>query len=372
MVRHDGYTASVVVDGADLPEYLTKFNTVKNELSCWIPSEAGKEFQIRFRRDGADYHSRALFRVDGRAIQNSFRWKHDTRTLLCDGAITSATTRCPLLFAKTVVTDDVTLLSSKVPSEQGDIRIEHWGVEKLQRLRGPPRTFVVSPVEIFHKSAKPVPHIACFGEEQVFPPSTASINLHRDAERLLTIVFHYRPLEYLQARCIALRPAPPRPITSPPTNEDKRTAEARPQKPSRPLKKRRASPVPEVIDICDTESEPAASGSGSQDGGDDDMAEINRLRAELEIKRMELRLADLEEQHRKKRKLNGEASGSQGATRALVASAREVATTTKKEKASPIKEEKASPVKEEKATPIKKERMTPVKKEKTTLEGNLS
>ena len=51
MVTFRGISASVEVGGIDLPHYQPEFDEATKSATCWIPSEAGKEFTIRWEAE---------------------------------------------------------------------------------------------------------------------------------------------------------------------------------------------------------------------------------------------------------------------------------------------------------------------------------
>jgi hypothetical protein len=47
MLTHRGFSAWIVSEGIPIPEYLVAVDTKLHQISCWIPSEEGKVYQIR-------------------------------------------------------------------------------------------------------------------------------------------------------------------------------------------------------------------------------------------------------------------------------------------------------------------------------------
>jgi hypothetical protein len=47
MLTHRGFSAWIVVDGKELPEYLVAVDGDPNRVSCWIPGEEGQVSQVK-------------------------------------------------------------------------------------------------------------------------------------------------------------------------------------------------------------------------------------------------------------------------------------------------------------------------------------
>ncbi|KIY63008.1 hypothetical protein CYLTODRAFT_426478 [Cylindrobasidium torrendii FP15055 ss-10] len=296
MVEHGGISAHVVVDGAELPEYASEYDEDSKKLKCWIPSEAGKEFTLRLKRETSDYYGETRFLVDGQCVL-ARTCEENSSLCSCSGLRNGVRSQRPLLFANTKISDDDALLGGSVPAEVGTISIEHWHIEKggshackdLKRLFKP-----TGPV---HERTKPVGHVTILGDERPCPKKRLAGHV-KYVKHLITFVFQYRPQEFLRANGIV-----PRPKT-----EENLTLDG--AKPISPLtgtpeprgKKRKAPAVRDFIDL--TEDDDGAKAHAGE-GDDEEQAAIDDLKAELEIKRMELQLSKLERQKRKKAKLAG-------------------------------------------------------------------
>lgn len=49
MLTHREFSAWIVVEGKELPEYLVAVDSDANRVSCWIPGEEGQVSSISFR-----------------------------------------------------------------------------------------------------------------------------------------------------------------------------------------------------------------------------------------------------------------------------------------------------------------------------------
>ncbi|KIY64610.1 hypothetical protein CYLTODRAFT_457059 [Cylindrobasidium torrendii FP15055 ss-10] len=302
MVRHGGITASVVVDGIELPEYAVDYDSQKNVLLCWIPSEAGKKFGIRLHIDRADYHSRTTFYADGMWLDSTIVWKHPGSSLVsCNSARTSVNTASSLLFSRNVAAENVVAQPS---SQKGCIRIAHWSVKRLERLTEHQEPSIFEPPRAPSR-VEDVPHITLFGKEQICPPRPLASHNIEDIERLISFVFLYRPMEYLQA--VGIAPSPP-----PPVEEVVETAEDEDgsddeyvddgdavdeesaeytdsvegdklSRRSKSSKKRKAS-----SEDGTSESETDSDSEAVDTADEDDMAEMQRLKRKIKIQEMKV------------------------------------------------------------------------------------
>ncbi|KIY70214.1 hypothetical protein CYLTODRAFT_198067 [Cylindrobasidium torrendii FP15055 ss-10] len=277
MVLHNGISARVIVDNTDLPEYDTEYDAGTNKISCWIPSESGKAFQVELTHHTQEYDTAAFFYVDGIGIMGIFNKKDSNiSNLKCTGVRVAQTSECPLLFSPTNLTDNDEVLDKTVSKEMGEIRVEYHRLESTD-----PHEFEVAPgiedasaLEMaIHEKKKPVAHHAGLGEKKDVPSAqhySANVGDH-----ILTVVFRYRPISYLQANGIVPRP------TSTQSSSDLPTSS----------RKRKSPDELEVIEISDTEDEDIGSTQDPIDDMEDeeDDEEIHQAK----IARMEVSLVYL-------------------------------------------------------------------------------
>ncbi|KIY65332.1 hypothetical protein CYLTODRAFT_445426 [Cylindrobasidium torrendii FP15055 ss-10] len=288
MVNHDsGVSASVLVDGAPMPEHTPTYDSDTKTITCWIASEPGKEFKISLTRHTREHATAAYFHVDGAFVRG--RMGKANRPILsgpapddlvCEGVITGERAERALVFSSVVLSDDDSLLNNTVSPEMGEIRVEYWRVEEVG-----PGDFIAADfrtVGSVHERKKPVSHVADLGDVRTI--EHAPFTSVEKIERLLTIVFRYRPLEFLHANDIVPRP----------TSQKRKLGE-------------------DIIEILDTDDErdpspppsvQAETEKGDEDeedeDEDDELSEIAKLEADLKVARLEAQLAELKRKKSKR------------------------------------------------------------------------
>jgi len=200
--------ARVMVEDKEVQHYAMHVDPVKKEVSCWIASEAGKEFTVVWLEHQADFPTVGYLYLDGHPVRGNLRLKihdrfHKGPNVFRDVEL-SASLAAPYLFSPLIVTDDDTYLDNSSSSSVGEITLRIWRtaapvVATDQRVYSklPQRT------KVHERSKKAVAHQVNYGNETIVPERKAY-----DAkviERLVTFIFKYRPLEMLQANEIAPR-----------------------------------------------------------------------------------------------------------------------------------------------------------------------
>ncbi|KIY63009.1 hypothetical protein CYLTODRAFT_414342 [Cylindrobasidium torrendii FP15055 ss-10] len=273
MVCLGNISARVVVDGVGLPEYAPRYDAERRELSCWIPSEPGKEFKVFLKRKNCDYHGSASFSVNGVVIRRQLSWRGEDSVFACDFMRTRTNSERPLLFSRMPLPDSAAHLNTPLLSPQhGDIRIRHGEVHQAGRMEcHQPNPYF--PLGMARDAQKPAPHFTQLGQQRGISNYAPSVYNESHIEHLITVIFRYRPLVELQASGIA------------------------PRFPSGPL----SIPLPmkTVNNVPLSRKRKASSADLDSEGTD-----LEELEMELEVKRLELRIAWLLKQKRKKARLD--------------------------------------------------------------------
>ncbi|KAJ7157604.1 hypothetical protein C8R43DRAFT_403314 [Mycena crocata] len=259
-MRLGQFSASVSVDGVELAEYAPEYSPDGKEATCWIPSEEGKQFCLKWTNNQASKHQIIMGRVhvDGTACDGTYMrvqgGKHRFSMGSRDSVPTSATTRRPLLFAKQVLTDDDAYLNDAVPLDLGTIKVNLSEVgDVVHTTRA--KYAACAPLVLHERSKKAIGHSVQFGEQYSShrPSRITEIVVKK---KLVIFVFKYRPIGLLRAQGIA-----------PPEVRDERAA----------------SPA-DVLDVTTI--------------SDDDEENVDDA---AEIKKLEARLSALKDKNKKKR-----------------------------------------------------------------------
>ncbi|KAF9223810.1 hypothetical protein BS17DRAFT_781226 [Gyrodon lividus] len=205
------FTAHVIVDEKELEEYDVVIDNA-TKVTCWIASEEGKKFRVKWQCHAQTRLMGASgdVMVDGiscgrHRMHPGLMGVGDTKSL---SSIIYDTKERDLMFSRLRLSDDDALLHKEVSKDLGNISltISHGMLVKSPRRRL--RTELCMPDDKFHeKSKKATVHRVGFGPER--EREHLPKFLHRlipSGDPPLVFVFKYRPLDVLQANGIAPKP----------------------------------------------------------------------------------------------------------------------------------------------------------------------
>ncbi|KAJ7483537.1 hypothetical protein FB451DRAFT_107859 [Mycena latifolia] len=203
------FSAYVSVDDVKLSEYTVETSADGTQATCWIPSENGKEFRVKFQNRDA----RANCLISGRVHVDGMRCggthleiRHGGHTSAASltSVYTSTHTRRPLTFGKQALTDDDAYLNAAISPDFGTIKVVLAHVKPLIEKPGKMQQ-AFEPQILHERSKKSIGHTIQFG------PAFHSRNRLKKSggliKELVTFIFKYRPIELLRAEGIA-PPAP--------------------------------------------------------------------------------------------------------------------------------------------------------------------
>ncbi|KIK55458.1 hypothetical protein GYMLUDRAFT_87643 [Collybiopsis luxurians FD-317 M1] len=278
MPTFKSFSASIVVEGKHLNEYNVETSSNANGLTivtCWIPSEAGKKYEVNWTDSYFKHPSDGQVYVDGHYCGGKvLRRKNE---IMNQKGIRESPTSVKLFqFSLLNMTDNDETSMIDMPRDIGQIklRIQYWQLPKAGD-GGLYKGQSVPSEQIFNEKAKKgIDHQTRFFETATTKPAY-NVGGKALGKCFLEFHFRYRPLDVLRAHGIA--PPPPPSAASPASQSG--------------LGKRRRSPVhedlkpqvAEVIEILDDEDE-------------DPRKEIARLQARLD----ELRTRHPDTRDRKK------------------------------------------------------------------------
>ncbi|KAF8626923.1 hypothetical protein AX17_006424, partial [Amanita inopinata Kibby_2008] len=216
MLKFDPFEAQVKVDGAGLPEYQVEVDEEAKRVTCWIASEVGKNFSVRWRNVDPTFDTAGDVYLDGTFARGKFGRKDIGSWREVDSVYTSLTSCRRFSFSSLVFTDDDTYLQAPTKN-LGEIEIRLFEVKIGQKNNFSGKCFK-SDSKVHERSKKLGTHRVGLGAEEVAEP--AIFNSSTDIRQLVTFVFRYRPLDMLQANGVL--PAPPRTETIKPSQKDKK------------------------------------------------------------------------------------------------------------------------------------------------------
>ncbi|TFK69679.1 hypothetical protein BDN72DRAFT_857492 [Pluteus cervinus] len=191
------FSAWIEVDGQHLPEYLSEVSDDLSTITCWVPSEAGKEFAVRWRDSNLDYTQCGRVYVDGQycsGMVSVYPKRQGVVVSRVDGMSTGPFTTRALIFSNIDLTDDDQFLQSSSHVENiGEIKLVI--TECIITGNG---TFIdqsksfPEKVKVHERSKKGMGHRMGLGKEKRHASSKSTIS--KDVRVVATFVFRYRPL----------------------------------------------------------------------------------------------------------------------------------------------------------------------------------
>ncbi|KAF9445133.1 hypothetical protein P691DRAFT_777780 [Macrolepiota fuliginosa MF-IS2] len=204
MPRFDDISMNLRVDGVNIPEFMAEEDLEKRRITCWVPSQVGKEFQvIADSRNRGRGSWKADVSADGKLARSIGFTKDIEQNIGFCGE--STTTARPFMFNKVELVDDDALLHSPHASRIGEIEVACHVIEiVIPGYKNPNYRMSFDGNKKVHERAKKgiAEHI---GLGKVVQTSPCTFMKVRTKEHIVTFVFRYRSLAYLQAQGIAPR-----------------------------------------------------------------------------------------------------------------------------------------------------------------------
>ncbi|KAJ3576541.1 hypothetical protein NP233_g345 [Leucocoprinus birnbaumii] len=198
----DGFSATMRVDGVDLPEFRIERDLERRRISCWVPSQPDKEFGVIVNSG-----SRARGPWVAGVLADGVR-AYSTICLTdqsCNVGFfqKSSTVKCPFSFAKVDLVDDDALLHTIEATRIGEIEISCYLVEVTNSYFRPEYSNAIADNSRVHeKSKKGLSEHVGFKKE-IESTQPCRFYTTQTIEFIGTFVFRYRPLAWLQAERIA-------------------------------------------------------------------------------------------------------------------------------------------------------------------------
>lgn len=211
MPKLGNYEVWIRVDGEKLPEYGMLNNSASGttEITCWIPSEVGKAFEICYKDSIRAFATGTSIVMDGNLchgaglilLSRQEKPLSKSDTLVHRGVTVSNDSYRPFVFSSCQLTDDDGFISLSSDPGQITIIVEQCAVGKQKKSfrKSFPKPF---PKPMVHERAKKgIVQSVELGPER-FQKATRT-RTTTTIQRLVTFKFKYRPLDVLQADGIA-------------------------------------------------------------------------------------------------------------------------------------------------------------------------
>ncbi|KAG2153984.1 hypothetical protein DEU56DRAFT_907445 [Suillus clintonianus] len=208
MLKHQEYTAWVSVDGQPLEVYAVETSLATNEVTCWIASEAGKEFSVHCQNTSAPGVDTigAFVYIDGQGCHGGLfeRWSTD-HTINISNAFVSDRITKSLVFSTVRLTDEDEFVDTS-SADLGQIQIRVCKVT-LGDYYNPSQDRLQTEHKVHERSKKAVTHCVGLGEETIVP-QTMLRKSQCIGQPLAVFTFKYRDRNLLKANGVIPTPAP--------------------------------------------------------------------------------------------------------------------------------------------------------------------
>ncbi|KAF9232954.1 hypothetical protein BU15DRAFT_80642 [Melanogaster broomeanus] len=205
------FTAHIIVDEKELEEYDVVFDS-ETKATCWIASEEGKTFGIKWKCHalGNGQVVSARLTVDGTYCggqQTNSRFQSvDNEHVI--STVSSSTKTRDLMFSRLQLVDDDDLLHKEAPKDLGNISFTiRQGKLSRASVRTTRKEFPLTDDTLHERSKKATPPLALdLKETDNAPVPNSNLPSSPTNDPPLVFVFKYRPLGVLQANGIAPTP----------------------------------------------------------------------------------------------------------------------------------------------------------------------
>lgn len=208
MLKLQGYTAWISVDGQPLDTYAVETSLATNEVTCWIPSEAGKEFSVHCQNNsdpGLDTIGAFVF-IDGQGCHGSLfeRWNVNHTVKFSHAFVSDRITK-PFVFSNVRLTDEDEFVDAS-SADLGQIQVRVCKLV-LGEYYNPAQNQLQTEHKVHERSKKAVTHCVGLGEETMVPQTMLRTS-QCIGQPLAKFTFKYRDRNLLKANGIIPVPAP--------------------------------------------------------------------------------------------------------------------------------------------------------------------
>jgi len=196
-------SAWVQVNGIRLPEYAITINADGTEVSCWVPSEAGKNFEICYQDSLRAFATGTKLFIDGVRMRGKFLYPHSMtdhrRSMHAThrGITVSPSSYKPYVFSNCELIEDEDFVSTMSP-QVGEIvcSVAELRIRDFALSSGGP--YNLPPLRVQERAKKGIVH----GTQLGTAVKILKARQRRETDtvqQLVTFKFMYRPLNVLMA-----------------------------------------------------------------------------------------------------------------------------------------------------------------------------
>ncbi|TFK69680.1 hypothetical protein BDN72DRAFT_897072 [Pluteus cervinus] len=185
----------IEVDGNHLPEFGSEVSD--DVITCWVPSEVGKEFAICWRDPNLEYTQRGNVFVDGQLCRTLMAIYPDMKGVMVArvaAARTGPTTSRALIFSDIDLTDDDRYLQPSSDVENiGEIKlvVSEATITGVGTFGNQSMHLPADRTKVHERTKKGMDHCVGFGETR---PVSSGLIFNQEIRTVATFIFRYRPL----------------------------------------------------------------------------------------------------------------------------------------------------------------------------------
>ncbi|KAF7315906.1 hypothetical protein MIND_00107200 [Mycena indigotica] len=211
MLELNGFSAQIMIGDVEMKEYGVEIDEKAKLVTCWIASEVGQQFSVKWRRTGhrrrgshnKDISGRVF--VDGMKCKGQILRKDDWDPIQRKGIKTDNGTKLlPFRFSSLALTDDDHYLDQSLPETIGSIELKIYPVSLGSRTGSwsTQREGGRAPLVVHERTKKGLSQHVGFGDA-VASRQRHTISTKYLGPPIVIFRFKYRSLDVLRASGIA-------------------------------------------------------------------------------------------------------------------------------------------------------------------------
>ncbi|KAF9260068.1 hypothetical protein L218DRAFT_907671 [Marasmius fiardii PR-910] len=210
---NNNFSAWVTICGQSCQEYDVQVFQESSTATCWIASEAGKEYEVNWKGCTLPGPVSGRLRIDGHDCGGHLKTYATTQTI--QGITTGPTTLERFSFSSIKTTDDDSFINYHDSPERGEIKLIIRTTRVHTIKSGVGHNSAPAETTFHETSTKNIDHQTSFRPTVTDAGEERMIKAADYGNPLAIFSFKYRPLAILQANGIAPLPPPERTSPSP-------------------------------------------------------------------------------------------------------------------------------------------------------------
>ncbi|KAJ7049705.1 hypothetical protein C8F01DRAFT_1181591 [Mycena amicta] len=207
MPEQNGFNACITIDGVQATEYEVEVSPDQKTVTCWVASELGKKFSVKWWKTSYLGGATAGFvDLDGNPGGGKIVYPGERLPMEVRGLTEGATLK-PFIFSSLEITDDDQLLGGPSHSDLGFIKLKITPVAVGKTIpaaatRAAP-SGLSQKLKVHERSKKAVTQQVGLGEAEALPKAAGTTLITYTGPEVVVFTWRYRPLDILRASGVA-------------------------------------------------------------------------------------------------------------------------------------------------------------------------